>query len=306
MIDLINKILFFPKNLNDKASSFKVLKQKKSISQLFSAIENYSENSEIRYVGGCIRKILNDEVVDDIDFAVNLKPTECIEALKKNNIKFYETGIDHGTITVIIDNNKFEITSLRKDLSTDGRHAKVLFSTDWYEDAMRRDFTINSIYSDIDGNLYDPFDGKKDLQNGKVQFIGDVEKRIKEDYLRILRYIRFFINYSELPHSNKVKKKIKQNLNGISNISSERLLDEFKKIINSSKFLRLFEDSFCKEIISLIFPQFKNLEIFKTLNNFARKKIHDVDYIFIISLMVLDNTDNVEYFPIDQLEFFLI
>ena len=296
MIDLINKIFSFPKNLNDKASSFKVLKQKKSISQLFSAIENYSANSEIRYVGGCIRKILNNEVVDDIDFAVNLKPTECIEALKKNNIKFYETGIDHGTITVIIDNNKFEITSLRKDLNTDGRRAKVLFSTDWHEDALRRDFTINSIYSDIDGNLYDPFDGKKDLQNGKVEFIGDVEKRIKEDYLRILRYIRFFINYSKLPHSDKVKKKIKQNLKGISNISSERLLDEFKKIINSSKFLRLFEDSFCKEIINLIFPQFKNLEIFKKLNNFAQKKIHEVDYIFIISLMVLDNTDNVEYF----------
>ena len=295
-MSLINKFFSISKNLEGKLSSFKSLKKTKAILQLFSAIESYSENSEIRYVGGCVRKALNNEALDDIDFAVNLKPKECIEALNKNNIKFYETGIKHGTITAIIDNHKFEITSLRKDLNTDGRHAKVLFSTDWYEDAMRRDFTINSIYSDIDGNLYDPFDGKKDLQNGKVEFIGDVEKRIKEDYLRILRYIRFFINYSELPHSNKVKKKIKQNLNGISNISSERLLDEFKKIINSSKFLRLFEDSFCKEIINLIFPQFKNLEIFKTLNNFARKKIHDVDYIFIISLMVLDNTDNVEYF----------
>ena len=296
MIDLINKIFFFSKNLNERSSSFKTLKQKKAITQLFFAIENYSETSEIRYVGGCIRKILNNELIDDIDFAVNLKPNECIETLNKNNIKFKETGIDHGTITAIIDNNKFEITSLRKDLNTDGRHAKVEFSFDWYEDASRRDFTINSIYSDINGNLYDPFEGKKDLQIGKIEFIGDAEKRIKEDYLRILRYIRFFLNYSKLPHSDKVKKVIKQNLHGISTISSERLLDEFKKIINSTGFLKLFKDPFSLEIISLIFPQFKNFEIFKKLNDFAKKKIKEVDYIFLISLMLLDNTDNVDYF----------
>tara|TARA_Y100000758_G_scaffold229191_1_gene166250 strand:- start:34 stop:1308 length:1275 start_codon:yes stop_codon:yes gene_type:complete len=296
MINLLNKIFSSSKNLNEQATSFETLKKSKAINQLFSAIESYSKNSEIRYVGGCIRKILNNEKIDDIDFAVNLKPTECIEALNKKNIKFYETGIDHGTLTAIIDNYKFEITSLRKDLNTDGRHAEVTFSTDWHEDASRRDFTINSIYSDIDGNLYDPFDGKKHLQIGKIEFIGNSEKRIKEDYLRILRYIRFFINYSKLPHNEKVKKIIKQNLNGVSNISSERLLDEFKKIINSSSFLRLFQEPFCEEIINLIFPQFKNFGIFKKLNSYAEKNIKKVDYIFLISLMLIDNTDNADYF----------
>ena len=296
MINLLNKIFSFSKNLNEQATSFETLKKSKAINQLFSAIESYSKNSEIRYVGGCIRKILNNEKIDDIDFAVNLKPNECIEVLNKKNIKFYETGIDHGTLTAIIDNYKFEITSLRKDLNTDGRHAEVVFSTDWYEDASRRDFTINSIYSDIDGNLYDPFDGKKHLQIGKIEFIGNSEKRIKEDYLRILRYIRFFINYSKLPHNEKVKKVIKQNLNGVSNISSERLLDEFKKIINSSSFLRLFQEPFCEEIINLIFPQFKNFGIFKKLNSYAEKNIKKVDYIFLISLMLIDNTDNADYF----------
>ena len=296
MINLLNKIFSFSKNLNEQATSFETLKKSKAINQLFSAIESYSKNSEIRYVGGCIRKILNNEKIDDIDFAVNLKPSECIEVLNKKNIKFYETGIDHGTLTAIIDNYKFEITSLRKDLNTDGRHAEVAFSTDWHEDASRRDFTINSIYSDIDGNLYDPFDGKKHLQIGKIEFIGNSEKRIKEDYLRILRYIRFFINYSKLPHNEKVKKIIKQNLNGISNISSERLLDEFKKIINSSSFLRLFQEPFCEEIINLIFPQFKNFGIFKKLNSYAEKNIKKVDYIFLISLMLIDNTDNADYF----------
>ncbi len=271
-MSLINKFFSISKNLEDKLSSFKSLKKTKAILQLFSAIESYSENSEIRYVGGCVRKALNNEVLDDIDLAVNLKPNECIEALNKNNIKFYETGIKHGTITAIIGNHKFEITSLRKDLNTDGRHAEVSFSKDWHEDASRRDFTINSIYADINGNLFDPFDGKEDLENGKINFIGDPEKRIKEDYLRILRYIRFFINYSKQPHDDKVQRLIKKNLTGISNISTERMLDEFKKIINSPQFLKLFKDPFCEEIINLIFPQFKNLKIFKKLNEFSKKK----------------------------------
>ena len=295
-MNLINKIFSFSKKKDNKISSFESLKQKKSIKKLFSSIENYSENSEIRYVGGCIRKILNNESVDDIDFAVNLKPKECINVLAKNNIKFYETGIDHGTITAIIENEKFEITSLRKDIKTDGRHAEVVFSKDWYEDASRRDFTINSIYSDLEGNLFDPFQGKNDIQNGKIQFIGDAEKRIREDYLRILRYVRFFINYSKHPHDEKIKIIIKKNIKGILNISSDRLLDEFKKIIKSSGFTRLFEDPFCLEIISLIFPQFKNLKIFKKLNNFTKSKIAEVDYIILISLMLIDDTDNVDYF----------
>ena len=296
MTSLLNKIFSLPKNLNSKRSSFDNLKNEKSTSILFSAIEDYSEISEIRYVGGCIRKILNDEIIDDIDFAVNLKPNDSIEALKNNNIKYYETGIDHGTITAFIENNKFEITSLRKDINTDGRHAKVEFSDNWLEDASRRDFTINSIYADIDGNLYDPFNGKRDLELGKVEFIGDIEKRIKEDYLRILRYIRFFLNYSKLEHSDKVKKIIKKNISGISNISSERLLDEFKKIIKSKDFLKLFKDPFCEEVIRLIFPQLKNFEIFKKLNNFAKKKLSEVDFIFLICLMIIDNTDNTNYF----------
>ena len=296
MIDLINKFFSFSKHLDSRPSSFKELKKKKEIKKLFLAIENYSEDSEIRYVGGCVRKILNNEIVDDIDFAVNLKPEECSAALKENNIKFFEIGISHGTIIAVIDSYKFEITSLRKDLITDGRHAKVAFTSDWQEDASRRDFTINAIFSDIHGNLYDPFDGKKDLEIGKIKFIGDADKRIKEDYLRILRYIRFFLNYSKTEHNDKIRKIIKQNLNGISNISSERLLDEFKKLIISSSFLKLFKDPFCLELINLIFPQFKNLDIFKNLNKFAEINIKKVDFIFLISLMLIDNTDNVEYF----------
>ena len=130
--------------------------------------------------------------------------------MKNNQIDYYETGIKHGTITAVIDNKKFEITSLREDVLTDGRHAQVKFSKDWRNDALRRDFTINSIYSDREGNIFDPFSGKEDLENGYLKFIGDGDKRIKEDYLRILRYLRFFISYSKHKHNPETIRIIKK------------------------------------------------------------------------------------------------
>ena len=218
------------------------------------------------------------------------------EVLKKDNISFYESGIEHGTITAKINNRKFEITSLRKDISNDGRYAKVEFSNDWYEDASRRDFTFNSIYSDLNGNLYDPFNGKIDLENGLVKFIGDAEKRIKEDYLRILRYIRFYLNYSKQKHSEELKKTIRKNLNGIAKISSDRLLDELKKLVLSKGFLTLPKDNFSLEIINLVIPQLKNIKFFKNSNYYSKKLISSKDFIFLVSLMIIDETDNCEYF----------
>ncbi len=202
------KNIFGQKKINNKtAINIKKINFNTDVGKIFAAISEYSEKSEVRYVGGCIRKILNNEEIDDIDLATNLKPDETINALKNNQINFYETGIDHGTITANINGKDFEITSLRRDVSTDGRHANVEFSESWYEDASRRDFTINSIYSDLNGNLYDPFNGKEDLEKKIIKFIGNAEKRIKEDYLRILRYIRFSLNYSNLTHQDTVKKK---------------------------------------------------------------------------------------------------
>ena len=143
------------KNFNNKtAINIKKINFNHDAGKIFAAISEYSEKSEVRYVGGCIRKILNNEEIDDIDLATNLKPDETINALKSSQINFYESGIEHGTITANINGKNFEITSLRKDVSTDGRHANVEFSESWHEDASRRDFTINSIYADLDGNLY--------------------------------------------------------------------------------------------------------------------------------------------------------
>ena len=192
MINILKSILNFKKLENKSVKNIQNISLDTKVYKIFSSIEKYSEKSEVRYVGGCIRKILNFEKVDDIDLAANINPKEIMEVLKENKIDYYKTGIDHGTVTANIDGQNFEITSLRKDISTDGRHAKVEYSNDWLADASRRDFTINSIYADMEGNLYDPFNGREDLKNGIVKFIGDPEKRIKEDYLRILRYIRFF------------------------------------------------------------------------------------------------------------------
>ena len=296
MDNLLDKIFFRSRNLDYIGKNLKDLTNQTPVKKIFEAINCYSEISEVRYVGGCIRKIIKKETVDDIDLATNLKPHEVCEALKKKNINFYETGIEHGTITAIIDEYKYEITSLRKDIKTDGRHAEVEFSLDWREDAQRRDFSINSIYSDGEGNLFDPNNGKKDLDNGFINFIGNTENRIKEDYLRILRYIRFFLNYSNHKHNPETIKIIKINIDGISKLSSERLLDEFKKLTKSDGFIKLFKDKDSLELIEIIFPQLKNLEKFKKLNSYAYENLFKIDFIFLLSLMIVDETDNTDYF----------
>ena len=296
MDNFLDKIFFRSRNLDYISQNLIDLTNQTPANKIFEALNTYSHNSEVRYVGGCVRKIIKKQIVDDIDLATNLKPNEVCDALKKKEINYYETGIEHGTVTAIIDNNKYEITSLRKDISTDGRHAKVEFSIDWKEDAARRDFSINSIYSDKDGNLFDPFNGKKDLEEGNVNFIGDAESRVKEDYLRILRYVRFFINYSNQSHDPKIIKIIKKNIGGVSKLSSERLLDEFKKLTKSNAFLEIFKDNTCLELIKIIFPQLKNLDNFRKMNSHAKDNLSKVDFIFLLSLMIVDGTDNVDYF----------
>lgn len=296
MDNFLDKIFFRTNNLDYINQNLVNLTNQTPANKIFEAINTYSDKSEVRYVGGCVRKIIKKEKVDDIDLATNLTPSEVCDALKKKEINFYETGKDHGTITAVIEEYKYEITSLRKDVTTDGRHAKVEFSLDWREDAARRDFSINCIYSDKEGNLFDPFNGKKDLENGAINFIGKAEDRIKEDYLRVLRYIRFFLNYSNQNHDLKIIKIIKKNIQGVANLSSERLLDEFKKLTISNGFKKIFKDEVSLELIEIIFPQLKNLENFKKLNSYAADNLSSVDFVFLLSLMIIDGTDNVDYF----------
>ena len=296
MKNFLDNIFSRSNNLDHISREIKNLTSNTPSHRIFEAINSYSAESEIRYVGGCVRKIINNERVDDIDLATNLEPKQVCDALSRKDIKYYETGAEHGTITAIIDEYLFEITSLRKDIQTDGRHAKVEFSKNWKEDASRRDFTINSIYSDKDGNLFDPYNGKKDLENGFINFIGNTDVRIKEDYLRILRYLRFFINYSKQPHNPETIRKLKINIGGISKLSKERLLDELRKIVSLTTLEKISKDRLILDLISVIFPELKNIKIFSKLNNNQKAFLVDTDFIFLISLMIVDGTDNVDYF----------
>ena len=285
------------KNINlNTNSKFENLKKKYEIKKIFNIFSNDLNNCQIRFIGGCVRKALNNENVDDIDLAVDLTPEEVKLILKNNNIKFFETGIEHGTITAKINNEKLEITSLRRDIKSYGRHADVEFTKKWYEDAARRDFSINCIYADLEGNLYDPFEGKKDLKNGKVKFIGNVENRIREDYLRVLRYIRFFLDYSNQPHDLDIQKKILKNISGINKISKERLLNELEKIFKSKNIFKINDDEFLVKILNLVFPELKNIHLLEKLNDQALEILQSKDFLFWLSILIIDETDNTDYF----------
>ena len=260
---------------------------------IFSQLNGTESKSKVKFVGGCVRKALSEDQIDDIDLSTTLKPEEVKEKLNQKKIRVIDTGISHGTVTAILNAKKFEITTLRKDLSTDGRHANVLFTSDWEQDAKRRDFTINAIYADIDGRIFDPLNGMKDLKNGKVKFIGSSQERIQEDYLRILRYFRFFIQYSNEDYNEDTIRFIKQNINGLNKVSNERIFIELKKILSIKNINNLFSNQQSKEIILNIFPQFKYYERLNTINKKFKNKY---DNFLILALLITDESNNYEYF----------
>ncbi len=283
-----NIIRLSVKNLDD-------LKYFNTAKQIFIYFQN--ENYKLKLVGGCVRKLITEEKIDDMDIAINIEPEKIKKVLVEQKIKFVETGITHGTITVLINDFKFEITSLRKDLSTDGRHAKVEFTSNWEQDAQRRDFTINAIYSDISGEVYDPLNGIEDLKNGIIKFIGDPNQRIQEDYLRILRYLRFYTQYNKNKFHDEIAiKAIKRNLDGLAKISRERILEELFKMMKLNNFSKLFEDEFCRFIILSILPQLRNYNRIKILNKISYKIKKQIDKILLLSILIVDETDNCNFF----------
>ncbi len=298
MLDEFKSFVFLSRE-SDALKNIKDLRDLKNLEEvksIFSVLENQDKGNKLMFVGGCVRKLLKKELVNDIDIATNLSPDELKNILRENNINFIETGITHGTITVVINKIKFEITTLRKDVSTDGRHANVEFISDWEEDAKRRDFTINAIYSDLKGEIFDPLGGLKDLENNIVKFIGDPNERIREDYLRILRYFRFYTQYNNHQHDIKIVQAIKKGLNGIRKISKERILDEFSKILNLKNFYELFNNEFSCSVILTIFPQLKHYDRFRAIQNIPNKIINRLNIPLILSILLIDNSDNCEFF----------
>jgi poly(A) polymerase len=183
-----------------------------------------------RFVGGAVRNALLGEEVGDLDIATDAHPEEVMELAKKAGFKAVATGINHGTVTVIIDKHVYEITTLRVDVETFGRHASVSFTSDWREDAARRDFTMNAIYVDGDGTLVDPLGGYDDLLARKVRFIGDPHDRIKEDYLRILRFLRFSAQYGRGKVDSEGLEACVSLQKGLASLSAERIWHELKRL----------------------------------------------------------------------------
>lgn len=212
---------------------------------LHDIFENY--NQSIRLVGGVVRDLLMNVSVNDIDYATTATVEEMIEIFKNNNISYYETGISHGTLTARINNSSYEITTLRIDNKCDGRHSKVEFTRNWKEDANRRDFTINAMYVDIYGEIYDYFGGLDDLNNNVVKFVGNPIDRIQEDYLRILRYIRFCVRLNcNIILEGAIHTDILNKANSV--LAGERIYSELLKILSEPNILS-YKDSYKVYII---------------------------------------------------------
>ena len=252
-----------------------------------------NQSKTAMFVGGCVRKHLLSEEIDDIDIATSLTTDQIKEKFKNTKFNVIDSGIKHGTVTLVYKKLKLELTTLRKDVETDGRHAKIQYTDNWIEDSNRRDFTINAIYLDINGKIFDPQLGINDLKKNVVKFIGNPQKRIEEDYLRIVRYIRFCLEY-ESEIEQKTIEAIKLNLNGIKRISKERILIELFKILRAKKFTKLNKFQYLREIFSLIFPELRYFERLEKLDTISTQ--NDFDIKTLIAVLLIDETNNHEYF----------
>ena len=199
---------------------------------VMNALNKGAAEPQALFVGGCVRNALLGEAVGDIDIATVLTPDAVTQKLEAAGIKVIPTGLDHGTVTAALDGRSFEITTLRKDVSTDGRRATVAFTTDWREDAQRRDFTINTLLMDEDGQVFDPLgQALRDINPPRIVFVGDPAQRIAEDYLRILRFFRFHAWYGDEEMEEDALKAIAAAADKIATLSKERITQEFFKLL---------------------------------------------------------------------------
>lgn len=240
------------------------------ITALFGA---FPEGS-LRFVGGCVRNAVMGAKIGDIDLATTIEPNDVEAALKAHNIKYVPTGIAHGTITAVIEGKPFEITSLRKDVETDGRRAVVAYTTDWAEDAQRRDLTMNALYADYNGKVFDPTgQGLDDLKAMTFRFVGNAEMRVQEDYLRILRYFRFLAWYGG---ANKVDagalKACRENRAGLKKLSAERVWSELKKLLLAPDPSRAVHIMLTNEILETVLPEASNAEGLSRLVKLERRE----------------------------------
>lgn len=210
---------------------------------------------EARFVGGAVRNALLGAHVVDIDIAVPMPPSETLQRLIAKGIKVVETGLEHGTVTAIAGTHAFEITSLRRDMETDGRHAKVAFTDDWAEDAARRDFTINALYASAGGEIFDYATGVEDLIAGRVRFMGDARTRIAEDYLRVLRLFRFQAWYGKGEMDVEGLRAAAEARDKLKTLSAERVAKEFLRLLEAGNPAPVLRVMAATGILPVILPE---------------------------------------------------
>ncbi len=222
---------------------------------------------EARFVGGCVRDALLGEIDPkvDLDVATVLLPEQVIERLQEADIRAFPTGIAHGTVTAMIDCRSFEITTLRKDIACDGRHADVTFTDDFALDAKRRDFTINAMSTDRQGRLFDYFGGLEDLKAGHIRFVGDARERVREDYLRILRFFRFYARYGRPPAEREALEACRKGVDGLARLSGERIRSEMLKLLASNNAVTALTLMIENNILAHVLPSTPNLEVLHRL-----------------------------------------
>ena len=192
-----------------------------------------ADGEEARIAGGAVRNALLGAPGSDVDIATTNLPAETVARVQRAGFRAVPTGIDHGTVTVIAGGRPYEVTTLRDDVETDGRHARVVFGRDWKRDAERRDFTINALYADADGTVFDPIGGLADVESRTLRFIGKAEDRIREDYLRILRFFRFFAWYGAGRPDAEGLKACARLKDGLARLSAERVWSELRKLLSA-------------------------------------------------------------------------
>jgi poly(A) polymerase len=221
---------------------------------------------DARFVGGCVRDALCNRKVTDIDIATPLRPEAVMDRLAAAKINCVPTGIKHGTVTAIAGGKPFEITTLRVDTHSHGRHADVVFTDDWRKDAARRDFTINAMSASIDGEVYDPFGGIADLRDGRVVFVGDPEARIAEDYLRILRFFRFFAHYGRGAPDAAAIAACTHHVKKIALLSAERIRHEILRLLEAPQAAEVWIHMRDARVVTEVLPEATDIAALKNLS----------------------------------------
>jgi poly(A) polymerase len=219
-----------------------------------------ADGGDARFVGGCVRDALVNRKVIDIDIATPLRPEEVIARLQADKIAVVPTGLKHGTVTAVIDGSPFEITTLRRDVATYGRHADVVFTDDWKADAARRDFTFNALSATLDGDVHDYFSGIEDLRIGRVAFIGDPEARIREDVLRILRFFRFYAHLGRGDPDAAALAACEKLADLIPRLSAERIRSETLKLLEAPRCADVWQLMMEHRIVTEFLPEATNVQ----------------------------------------------